>query len=137
MVWLLLAASALGVVVFGERRLEFHRVQINTTALLGGLKNVLGQENLVEAIGICDATPSPTARVVKVVLEHHDLPREEVKEILEQRGSEETARLEERLGILATLGRRGGDHRSSCAFCHRHDAAGAGLGHRRAMLRGL
>jgi len=104
MVWLLLAASALGVVVFIERRLEFHRVQINTTALLGGLKNVLGQDNLVEAIGICDATPSPTARVVKVVLENHDLPREEVREILEQRGSEETARLEERLGILATLG---------------------------------
>ena len=103
-IWLLLAASALAEVVFVERRLKYHRVQISTTALLGGLKNVLGQENLVEAIGICDATDSPTARVVKSVLEHHDLPREEVKEILEQRGSEETARLEERLGILATLG---------------------------------
>ena len=104
MVWVLLAASALGVVVFVERRLEYHRVQINTTALLGGLKNVLGQQNLVEAIGICDATPSPTARVAKAVLENHSLPRDEVREILEQRGSEETARLEERLGILATIG---------------------------------
>ena len=104
MVWVLLAASALGVVVFVERRLEYHRVQINTTALLGGLKNVLGQQNLVEAIGICDATPSPTARVAKAALENHSLPRDEVKEILEQRGSEETARLEERLGILATIG---------------------------------
>jgi biopolymer transport protein ExbB len=103
-VWVLLAASALGVVVFVERRFEYHRVQINTTALLGGLKNVLGQQNLVEAIGICDATPSPTARVAKAVLENHSLPRDEVKEILEQRGSEETARLEERLGILATIG---------------------------------
>ena len=35
MVWVLLAASALGVVVFVERRLTYHRVQINTTALLG------------------------------------------------------------------------------------------------------
>ncbi len=104
MTWLLLAASALAIVVFVERRLTYHRVQINTTALLGGLKNVLGQDNLVEAIGICDATPSPTARVVKAVLENHDLPREEVKEILEQHGSEETARLEDRLGILATTG---------------------------------
>ena len=103
-IWLLLAASALAVVVFVERRLKYHRVQISTTALLGGLKNVLGQENLVEAIGICDATDSPTARVVKSVLEHHDLPREEVKEILEQYGSEETARLEDRIGILATIG---------------------------------
>ena len=58
----------------------------------------------MEAIGICDATPSPTARVVKAVLENHDLPRDEVKEILEQHGSEETARLEDRLGILATIG---------------------------------
>ena len=104
MVWVLLIASALASVVFVERRLAYHRVQIDTTALLGGLKNVLGQSNLVEAIGICDATPSPTARVVKAVLENHDLPRDEVKEILEQYGSEETARLEDRLGILATIG---------------------------------
>ncbi|MFL2904524.1 MAG: MotA/TolQ/ExbB proton channel family protein [Limisphaerales bacterium] len=104
MVWVLLAASALGVVVFVERRLTYHRVQINTTALLGGLKNVLSQNNLIEAIGICDATPSPTARVVKTVLENHQLAREEVKEILAQQGSEEVARLEQRLGVLATLG---------------------------------
>ena len=104
MVWVLLASSALGVVVFVERRLTYHRVQINTTALLGGLKNVLSQNNLVEAIGICDATPSPTARVVKTVLENHRLAREEVKEILGQQGSEEVARLEQRLGVLATLG---------------------------------
>lgn len=104
MVWVLLVCSALGVVVFMERRLTYHRVQINTSALLGGLKNVLSQNNLVEAIGICDATPSPTARVVKTVLENHQLPREEIKEILEQQGSEEVARLERRLGILAALG---------------------------------
>ncbi len=104
MVWVLLVCSALGVVVFMERRLTYHRVQINTSALLGGLKNVLSQNNLVEAIGICDATPSPTARVVKTVLENHQLPREEIKEILEQQGSEEVARLERRLGILAVLG---------------------------------
>ena len=104
MVWVLLIASALGVVVFVERRLAYHRVQINTTALLGGLKNVLSQNNLVEAIGICDATPSPTARIVKVVLENYQLSREEVKEILEQHGSEEVARLEQRLGILSTIG---------------------------------
>ena len=104
MVWVLLAASALGVVVFVERRLTYHRVQINTTALLGGLKNVLSQNNLVEAIGICDATPSPTARVVKTVLENHRLAREEVKELLGQQGSEEVSRLEQRLGVLATLG---------------------------------
>ena len=104
MVWVLLASSALGVVVFVERRLTYHRVQINTTALLGGLKNVLSQNNLVEAIGICDATPSPTARVVKTVLENHRLAREEVREILGQQGSEEVARLEQRLGVLATLG---------------------------------
>ncbi len=104
MVWVLLVCSAVGAMVFLERRLIYHRVQINTTALLGGLKNVLRQNNLVEAIGICDATPSPTARIVKTVLENHQLPREEIKEILEQQGSEEVARLEQRLGILATLG---------------------------------
>ena len=79
MVWVLLAASALGAVVFVERRLTYHRVQINTTALLGGLKNVLRQKNLVEAIDIGDATPSPAARLVKTVLTQHNRPREEEK----------------------------------------------------------
>ncbi len=104
MIWVLLIASALAAGVFLERRLAYHQVQIDTTALLLGLKNVLKQSNLVEAIGICDATPSPTARMVKAVLENHDLPRDEVKELLELHGSEETARLEDRLGILATIG---------------------------------
>jgi len=39
-----------------------------------------------------------------VVLENHQLSRDEVKEILEQHGSEEVARLEQRLGILNTIG---------------------------------
>ncbi len=57
MVWVLLAASALGVVVFVERRLTYHRVQINTTALLGGLKNVLSQKTSLKPSA--SATPPP------------------------------------------------------------------------------
>ena len=60
MVWVLLAASALGAVVFVERRLTYHRVQINTTALLGGLKNVLRQKIWWKPS--TSATPRPAPR---------------------------------------------------------------------------
>ena len=42
--------------------------------------------------------------IFKKVFANHQLPRGEIKEILEQQGSEEVARLERRLGILAALG---------------------------------
>ena len=104
MTWLLFLAAAVGGVVFVERYLHFHRVQIKTVEFIGGLKNVLRQRNIVEAISICEATPSPTARLVREAIVERELPREELKELLQQAGSRETARLERHLWVLATLG---------------------------------
>ncbi len=100
---LLLLAAALGVVVFLQRYLHYHRVQINTTEFIGGLRNVLRQRNLVEAISICEATPSPAARLVREAVLQRERGRAELKELLEQMGSAETARLERHLWVLATL----------------------------------
>ena len=100
---LLLLAAALGVVVFIERYVHYHRVQINTTEFIGGLRNVIRQKNLVEAISICEATPSPAARLVREAVLQRERGRAELKEILEQMGSTETARLERHLWVLVTL----------------------------------
>ena len=104
MVWLLFIAAALGLVVFVERYLHFHRMQIKTAEFMAGLKNVLRQKNIVEAISICEATPSPTARLVREAIVERELPRVDLKELLQQTGSREAARLEHNLWILATLG---------------------------------
>jgi biopolymer transport protein ExbB len=101
--WLLLLISAVGVAVFIERFLYCHRAQINSPEFLNGVRTVLKRNNVVEAISICDATPGPVARLVKVAILNRDQDRERVREALEEAGAVEVPRLEEKLNLLATI----------------------------------
>ena len=103
MLWVILLVSAVGVVVFLERFLHCHRAQINSTEFLNGVRTVLKRENVVEALSICDATPGPVARLVKVAILNRDHGRERVREALEEAGLTEVPRLEEKLNLLATI----------------------------------
>src|SRR5512133_610982 len=101
--YLLLATSAVAVVVFIERFLHCHRAQINSTEFLNGVRTVLKRNNVVEAISICDATPGPVARLVKTAILNREHGRERVRESLEEAGLAEVPRLERRLNLLATI----------------------------------
>ena len=101
--WLLLLVSAVAVAVFIERFLHCHRAQINSTEFLNGVRTVLKRNNVVEALSICDATPGPVARLVKTAILNRDQGRERVREALEEAGSAEVPRLEEKLNLLATI----------------------------------
>jgi biopolymer transport protein ExbB len=103
MIWVILAASAVAVAVFIERMLHYHRAQINSTEFLNGIRNVLKRENVVEALAICDATPGPVPRLVKIAILNRDRGREGVREALEDAGFLEVPRLEEKLNLLATI----------------------------------
>ena len=103
MIWVLLAASAVAVLVFVERLLHYHRAQINSMEFLAGVRNVLKRDNIVEALSICDATPGPVARLVKVAVLNRERGRDGVRESLEEAGLMEVPRLEEKLNVLATL----------------------------------
>jgi len=101
--WLLLVISAVAVAVFIERFLHCHRAQINSTEFLNGVRTVLKRNNVVEALSICDATPGPVARLVRTAILSRDQGRERVREALEEAGSAEVPRLEEKLNLLATI----------------------------------
>ena len=101
--WVLLAISAVGICVFVERLLHFHRAQINSVEFLSGVRNVLKRENVVEALAICDATPGPVARLVKIAILNREKGKEGVREALEDAGFIEVPRLEEKLSVLATI----------------------------------
>src|SRR5206468_5633281 len=103
MIWLILGASATALVVFVQRVLHFHRAQINSMEFLNGVRNVLKRENVVEALSICDATPGPVARLVKVAILNRDRGREGVREALEEAGLVEIPPLEDKLNLLATI----------------------------------
>jgi biopolymer transport protein ExbB len=102
-IWLIVLAAAIAIVVFIERALYCHRSQINSTEFLNGVRTVLKRNNVVEAISICDATPSPVARLVKAALLSRDRGRERVREAVEEAGLAEVPLLEEKLNLLATI----------------------------------
>ncbi len=103
MIWAIVATSAVAVGVFLERLLQYHRDQINSTEFLNGVRNVLKRDNIVEALAICDATPGPVPRLVKVAILNRERGREAVREALEDAGSWEVPRLEQKLNLLATI----------------------------------
>jgi len=103
MIWVIVAASALALTVFLERLMLYHSEQINSTEFLNGVRNVLKRDNVVEALAICDATPGPVARLVKVAILNRERGREAVREALEDAGAWEVPRLEQKLNLLATI----------------------------------
>src|SRR3954447_8001153 len=92
MMYLLLIVSAVALVVFIERLLHYHRAQINSAEFLNGVRNVLKRENVVEAISICEATPGPVARLVKIAILNRENGRDGVREALEEAGLLEVPR---------------------------------------------
>src|SRR5206468_3409509 len=103
MTWLLLALSAIVIVVFIERLLHYHRAQINSMEFLNGVRNVLKRDNVVEALSICEATPGPVARLVKVAILNRERGRDGVRDALEEAGLTEVPPLEDKLNLLATI----------------------------------
>jgi biopolymer transport protein ExbB len=101
--WMILVTGAVAVAVFIERLLHYHRAQINSTEFLNGVRNVIKRDNIVEAVSICDATPGPVARMVKVAILHREGGKEGMREALDEAGLIEVPRLEEKLGALATI----------------------------------
>jgi biopolymer transport protein ExbB len=102
-IWLLFIASTVAVAIVAERLLHYHRAQINSMEFLAGIRNVLRRDNVVEALSICDATPGPVARLVKVAILNREKGHEVVRESLEDAGLMEVPRLEEKLSLLATI----------------------------------
>ena len=103
MIWVILAASAVAIAVVVERLLHYHRAQINSSEFLSGVRNVMKRDNVIEAISICDATPGPVARLVKVALLNRERGRAGMREALEEAAMQEVPRLEEKLTLVATV----------------------------------
>lgn len=102
---LLLSSGSLAVII--ERLLHYHRVQINSTEFLNGVRNVLKSNNSFEAVAICEATPGPVSRLVKAAILNREHGRERVQEALEEVGLTEVPRLEAHLSVLATFAQIG------------------------------
>lgn len=101
--WLLLGCSVLALAIAVERYLYFHRARLDVGDLLQGLSNLIRKKNYAEALYECTGATGPVARVIRVAIERHEAPRNELKEIVQEQGQLEVPRLERYLAVLLTI----------------------------------
>jgi len=103
MMWVLLLLGLLGLMIFIERTLFLHRGQIQSTAFIGGIKNILAKHRIVEALTVCEETPGPVAAVVKAALLHADDSADAMRFHVQEAAIVELPALERRLSSLSAL----------------------------------
>lgn len=97
--------ALIGLVVFIERTLFFHKGQINIKAFVSGIKNLLKKGRLVEAIAICEETSTASSQLVKTVLLNYDRDIDVILINLRKRLSIELPELERRVGLISVVAR--------------------------------
>ncbi len=101
--WIILVASVVAVGVFAERLTYLRRVSVSVEDLLRGIANLIRRGSYAEAQIICRSTPGPVARVIVAAIMRHDLPRTDLKQIVQEAGQLEVPQLEKNLRLLATV----------------------------------
>lgn len=99
--WVIVFLGVAALVVFFERLLHLRRAQIDYSDFLKGVCNVLENNNVEEAMMICEETPGPVAAVVLTAIRHRRGTREAIREAVDNTGRAEISRLERRLASLA------------------------------------
>lgn len=103
--WVLLAVSLFGFILFVERTLFLHRGQIRTTQFLDGIRNLLHKGRRLEALTLCEDMPGPIPGVVKGVLLQADISEGRMRMAAEEAALVEIPILERRIGALAAIAR--------------------------------
>ncbi len=101
--WIILAASVVAVGVFAERLTYLRRVSVSVEDLLRGIANLVRHGKYAEAQIISRGTPGPVARVIVAAIMRYDLPRADLKQIVQEAGQMEVPHLEKNLRLLATI----------------------------------
>jgi biopolymer transport protein ExbB len=97
----LCSIAALAVAI--EKAIALRRRKVIVPEVVSVLENVKGANDFGLAISICEKHHGPFANVIRLGLENHGLPREELKESLSDQGRQEVHQLERGLGVLETV----------------------------------
>ncbi|MBI2497009.1 MAG: MotA/TolQ/ExbB proton channel family protein [Opitutae bacterium] len=101
--WLLVLLGLAAAIIFVERALYLHRGQIKSTEFLGGIKNLLLKQRLMEALTLAEETPGPVAKVVKAGLRHATDDEPAMRFALQEAAIVEIPVLERRISALAAI----------------------------------
>jgi len=101
--WLLVLLGLTALIIFVERALFLHRGQIKSTEFLGGIKNLLLKQRLMEALTLAEETPGPVAKVVKAGLRHATDDEPAMRFAVQEAAIVEIPVLERRISALAAI----------------------------------
>jgi biopolymer transport protein ExbB len=97
----LCSITALAITI--EKFVALRRRKVIVPEVVSVLENVKGANDLGLAVSICEKHNGPFANIIRISLENHKLPREEIKETLLDQGRQEIHQLEKGLGMLETI----------------------------------
>lgn len=95
--------SILAFTIFIERILHLRKSEIDTNQFIIGLRKIIREGNIVEAIHVCEATGGTIANIVKAGLMKHNRSKEQIENAMEISGLIEIARLEKNAKILSII----------------------------------
>jgi len=91
--------------IFIERALFLHKWQVSSGDFLNGIKNLVDEKRLTEALTTCEDTPGPMVRIVKSGLLNFGKPGEQIQSAIQTAAIVEIPLLERRVGTLFALSR--------------------------------
>ncbi len=97
----LCSITALAIII--EKFIALRRRKVIVPEVVSVLENVKGASDLGLAVSICEKHNGPFANIIRLSLENHGLPREDIKETLLDQGRQEIHQLEKGLGMLETI----------------------------------
>lgn len=97
------ACSILSFTIFIERMMNLRRSEIDTNRFIVEMRKSIKDNNIVEAVGICENTGGTIANIVKAGLIKHTRSKEQIENSMEMAGLIEIARLEKNAKLLSII----------------------------------
>ncbi len=101
--WIIILLSVFAVAIIIERLLYFRKIKVDEEKLFLRIKGAVEKDHFDEALSICDSNVSPLSALMKVGIEHRNLPAHLQKEMLKDAARQEIPQLERYLTPLGTI----------------------------------
>lgn len=95
--------SLLAMTIFFERFFQLKKAEIDTNTFIVNLRRIVQEQNIIEAIRLCEDSGGAIASIVKAGLLKHERQKDEIQTSMEIAGMNEIARLEKNTKILSII----------------------------------
>jgi len=99
----LLLCSIVALMIVIEKLVTMRRRKVIIPEVIGVLESIRGPADIGLAMTICERHRGPLTNIVRIILENLSMPKEEVKEALNDQGRQEIHHLEKGLPVLETI----------------------------------